>query len=116
MSTLDGNWGYWKIPQKKSDRDYTSFLCRAGTYLFNLILFGLISAPVTFLRALYIVLVAYKCQSCLVYLDDILVFSKNADSNLKHLEQILAALHISNVTIKLKKYSILTQRSVMSVT
>lgn len=56
-------------------------------------LLGLTNAPETFQRALYIDLAGYEWQSCLVHLDDITIFSKDAESHLREIEQILSALH-----------------------
>lgn len=110
MSTLDCNSGYWQIPLKPSHRDRTTFVCHEGTFRFKRMPFGLTNGPATFQRALDIVLAGYKWQTCLVYLDDIIIFSKDAESHLRHVEQILSALHKANVTIKLGKCAFFTQK------
>jgi len=89
LSTLDCNWGYWQIPLREVDKDKTTFVCHSGSYRFNRMTFGLNTAPATFQRALNIVLSAYKWQTCLVYLDDIVVYSRDIEYHFKHVEEIL---------------------------
>lgn len=110
MSTIYFNWGYWQIPLKSSDRYKTTFASHAGSYRFNFITFGLNNAPAIFQRAFYIFLAAYRFETFLVYLDDIIIFSTNSESHLKHDEHILAAIYSSNVTIKRKNCSFFTQK------
>ena len=65
--------------------------------------FGLMNAPATFQRALDIVLSPFKWRTCLIYLDDVIIFSKNYDDHLEHVEQVLSALYEANITLKIKK-------------
>jgi hypothetical protein len=75
FTTLDCNSGYWKIPVHPGDRDKNTFTSRYGTYRFLRPLFGLRSDPATFQRAIDIILSGVKWKTCLVYLDDVIVFS-----------------------------------------
>lgn len=93
------NWSYWRIPVKRSDRYKTTFVFHLGTNQFNIMPCGLINSPATYKIAWYIVLALYKWQTCLVNLDDIIVFSKDAYSNLKQDGKKPAALHSSNITV-----------------
>lgn len=75
LSILDCNWGYWQIQLKKSDRNETTFVRHSGTYRYHTMSFGLTKAPATFQRPLYIVLASCKCQTSLVYIDNIIILS-----------------------------------------
>ena len=103
FTTLDANNGYWQIPVAKEDRDKTTFTCHAGTYRFLRMPFGLCNAPATFQRAMDILLAGIRWKSCLVYLDDIIIFSKEVDEHIKHVEQVLEKLQSAGVSLKLKK-------------
>ena len=103
FTTLDCNSGYWQIPIREADRNKTAFTCHSGMYQFIRMPFGLTNAPATFQRTIDILLSRFKWQTCLVYLDDIIIFSKDKPSHLHHLSQILKALHRAGVTIKLSK-------------
>ena len=77
FTTLDCNSGYWQIPVAPQDRNKTTFICHAGTYLYRRMPFGLTNAPATIQRTLDIFLSSFKWKSCLVYLDDFIIFSKD---------------------------------------
>jgi len=77
FSTLDCNSGYWQIPVADEDRDKTTFVCHEGAHRYIRLPFGLSNAPATFQRAIDMILGGVKWKSCLVYLDDIIVFSQS---------------------------------------
>ncbi|OWZ21395.1 LOW QUALITY PROTEIN: Retroelement [Phytophthora megakarya] len=64
FSSLDLQAGYWQVPVAEADRDKTGFVTRQGRFRFVRMPFGLANAPRTYV------------ESCLVYLDDVIVFSK----------------------------------------
>ena len=84
FTALDANSGYWQITVAYEDRDKTTLTCHAGCYRFKRMLFGLCNAPATFQRTLDILLANLRWKTCLVYLDDVIVFSKTFDEHLKH--------------------------------
>ena len=65
--------------------------------------FGLRNAP--FQRALDIILSAVRWQSCLIYLDDVMVLSRTTEEHLRHVEEILTLLRPAGITLKLTKCS-----------
>ena len=108
FTNLDCNSGYWQIPVAPQDRDKTTFNCHAGTYRYRRMPFGLTNAPATFQRTLDIVLNSFKWQSCLVYLEDVIIFSKDMESHFAHVEEILKALCQAGITLKPSKCSFFT--------
>ena len=103
FTTLDCNWGYWQVPIREKDRDKTTFASHSGLYRFLRMPFELMNAPATFQRALDIVLSPFKWRTCLIYLDDVIIYSKNFEDHFRHVESILDALFKANVTLKIKK-------------
>ena len=103
FTTLDCNSGYWQIPVAPRDREKTTFVCHSGLYQYRRMPFGLTNAPATFQRTLDIILAPYKWSSCLVYLDDVIIFSKDVESHFSHVERVLSALRSAGVTLKLAK-------------
>jgi len=101
--TLDCNSGYCKIPVAEEDRDKTSFVCHEGTYRYIRLPFGLSNAPVTFQRAIDMHLGGLKWKSCLVYLDDIIVFWRSAGEHVEHNREVLADLRGAGVSRKANK-------------
>jgi len=65
--------------------------------------FGLTNAPATFQRALDIILSGLKWQICLVYLDDVIIFSANAEQHVKDVDTVLHRLREAGVTLNLQK-------------
>ena len=105
FSTLDCNSGYWQLPVEERDQDKTTFTCHAGSFKFLRLPFGLRNAPATFQRAMDIILSRVRWKSVLVYLDDIIVFSRGVNEHLRHLERVLALLQEAGATLRLAKCS-----------
>ena len=108
FTTLDANSGYWQIPLAEKDREKSAFVCHAGLYQYLRMPFGLTNAPATFQRTLDIVLANFKWKTCLVYIDHIIIFSKNIEDHFGHVEAILQALQEAGVTLKFAKCDFFT--------
>lgn len=63
---------------------------------------GLASAPATFQSALNMVLALDKWKTCLVYVDDILFFSKTMENHICHVDEILTALQEAKISQRMK--------------
>ena len=85
------------------DRDKTTFTSHYGIYRFLRLPFGLRNAPATFQRAIDIILSGVKWKTCLVYLDDVIVFSKSRQDHLSHVAEALTLLGNAGLSLKLKK-------------
>ena len=109
FSTIDCNSGYWQIPVEEEDRDKTAFVCHAGLYRYKRMPFGLQNAPATFQRTLDILLLPFKWLSCLVYLDNVIVFSETVEEHFAHLDAILSATKAAGISLKLSKCSFFTK-------
>jgi len=105
FTTLDCNSGYWQIPVEEADKPKTAFTCHAGCFQFCRMPFGLCNAPATFQRTIDILLSGFRWRSCLVYLDDIIVFSSTFDDHLGHVTEILKVLETAGISLKLSKCS-----------
>jgi len=103
FSTLDCSAGYWQIPMAYADIAKTAFTCHMGIYEYLKMAFGLTNAPATFQRALDIIMSGMTWQSCLVYLDDVIVFSATPEDHLAALDEVLTRLGRAGVTLKAKK-------------
>ena len=100
---LDAYSGYWQMNVAKGDRPKTAFTCHAGTYQCVRMPFGLTNAPATFQRGLDMVLSKYKWKTCLVYLDDVIIFSKSVEDHITHVDEVLTCLREAGITLKISK-------------
>jgi hypothetical protein len=66
---------------KFSDRVKTSFTCRYGTFQFTVMPFGLSTAPATFQRMMNTIFFELLDLGVLVYLDDVLIYSKTVEEH-----------------------------------
>jgi hypothetical protein len=72
--------------------------------------FGLTNAPATFQRVMDTALAGLKWKCCLVYLDDIVVFSKSFEDHIEDLEQVFERLRQAKLTLKAKKCHLCCQQ------
>jgi len=103
FSTLDCNAGYWLVAIAPEDREKTAFVCHEGAYQYKRMPFGLTNVPATFQRALDIIFSGVKWQSCLIYLDDVTVYSKTEEQHIVHVEHVLRLLREAGRTLRLSK-------------
>ena len=100
---MDLQSGYWQVQMKPEDREKTAFITADGLYQFKVMPFGLTNAPSTFQRMMDVLLAGLKWNSCLVYLDDIVVFSDSIPQHLTRLDAVLERLSNANLKLKLSK-------------
>lgn len=103
FSVMDLSSSFWQVPVYPSDREKTAFVSPQGLFQFRYMPFGLCNAPATMQRLMDAVLAGLKWQCCLVYMDDIIVFSSSHEQHLEDLENVLKRLHAANLTVKLSK-------------
>jgi hypothetical protein len=82
FSTIDLASGYWQVEVEPSDREKTAFATPFGLHQFRVMPFGLCNAPSTFQRLMELVLAGLHWSTCLVYLDDIIIYSRTIDVHL----------------------------------
>ena len=111
FSTLDLFSGYWQIEIEESDKQKTAFTTDDGHFEFNRMPFGLTNAPATFQRLINNVLRPALKKYALVYLDDVIIFSKTIEEHIQHIESVFNLLRNAGLKIKLSKCTFL-QREV----
>ncbi|CAF4146871.1 unnamed protein product, partial [Rotaria sp. Silwood2] len=89
---LDLRSGYFQIPIREEDKPKTAFITIHGLYEFNVLAQGLKNSPPSFQRIMSNLLLPCK-KFCLVYLDDILIYSDSFVQHMDHLNQVLAILN-----------------------
>ena len=95
--------GYHQVPLAPEDVHKTAFSTRYGNYEFTIMPFGLTSAPHTFQALMNNVLRPYIDKFVLVYLDDVMIYSRTEQEHLQHVELVLQALADAQLHIKASK-------------
>src|SRR6266581_879727 len=107
FSAFDLRSGYHQVPMSAADADKTSFLTRSGTFRFRRVPFGLCNAGSTFQRVMDLALRGLTYEMCLVYLDDIIVFSKTVREHLERLRRLFERLRDAKLKLKPSKCHLL---------
>jgi hypothetical protein len=111
FSTFDFRSSYHQVEVQPEDTDKTAFICREGLFKFITMPFGLCGAPATFQRLMDVAMAGLTYEICLVYLDDIIVFSSTLEEHLQRLALVLDRISSSGLKIKVSKTNLL-KRSV----
>ena len=99
-SVLDGHSSFWQIQVNKEDRFKTAFRTPFGSYQWNVMGMGLCNAPATYQRLMNSVLRPHLRQFVVVYLDDILMYSKTFNEHMQHLRTVLELLKANHIYMK----------------
>ncbi|GBG83168.1 hypothetical protein CBR_g36784 [Chara braunii] len=103
FTKIDLRSGYHQIRVAAADQPKTAFRSRISHYKFTVMPFGLTNAPATFQRAMNDIFRDILEQYVLVYLDDILVYSRTLEEHLRHLRDVLDRLRKHGFYAKLSK-------------
>ena len=105
FSKIDLRLGYHKVRIKEEDINKTAFRTRYGHYEFTVVPFGLSNAPTVFMCLMNGVFREYLDKFVIVFLDEILIYSKSEEENVKHLRMVFHASREHQLYAKLSKCS-----------
>lgn len=105
FSKLDLRAGYHQIRMVEKDEAKTAFKTHHGQFQFRVMPFGLTNAPATFQCLMNSVFAKYIRKCVLVFMDDILVYSKDLETHQLHLQMVLDILRENKLYAKLSKCS-----------
>ncbi|XP_059636127.1 uncharacterized protein LOC132278350 [Cornus florida] len=103
FSKIDLRSGYHQLRVREQDVPKTAFLTRYGSYEFRVMPFGLTNAPAVFMDLMNRVFREYLDQFVIVFIDDILVYSKAEKDHARHLRTVLQILREHQLFAKFEK-------------
>ena len=100
-TTIDMNSGFWQVPMDEESKQYTAFtLGSMGLYECESMPFGLCNTPPTFQRLMLNCLGELNLTYCLIYLDDVIIFSRTEDEHLEWMRVVFDRLREHGLKLK----------------
>jgi hypothetical protein len=103
LTTLDALAGFTQLEMSEDSKEYTAFRSHRGLYQFRRLPFGYRNGPSAFQRVMQDVLAPYLWIFTLVYIDDIVIYSKSFEEHIIHVDKVLKAIARSGITLSPKK-------------
>src|SRR5579863_2145274 len=110
FTKIDLYSGYHQIRIKESDIPKMAFRTRYGHFEFVVLPFGLTNAPATFMTLMNDIFQEYLDDFVIVYLDDILIYSRTQKEHLGHIRKVLDILRRHKLYAKIKKCDFITEK------
>ncbi len=111
FSKIDLRSGYHQLRISENDISKTAFRTHFGHYEFTVVPFGLTNTPAVFMNLMNSVFRKYLDQFVQIFLDDILIYSKNEKEHEDHLRIVLSCLKEHQLYGKLSKCSFFQRRN-----
>jgi Reverse transcriptase (RNA-dependent DNA polymerase) len=105
FSVPDLSHRFHQLPLDKASRAKTALSTRRGLYLWTTVPFGIRNGPAAFQRLLDSVLAGLTFECCLLYLDDIIVYSKSFEQHMDALDKVFTTLHDAGLKLNASKCS-----------
>ena len=102
-SVLDMSNGFHQCAMDPASVHKSAFVTQNGQFQWNVLPYGLCNSPITFMRTVHQVLRGLLFKTCVVYVDDIVVYSNNMADHLTHLQEIFDRLKKAGLKLKPSK-------------
>jgi len=103
FSKLDLRSGYHQLKVRAEDIEKTAFVSRYGHYEYTVVPYGLTNAPSVFMNLMNKLFMKYLDKFVVVFIDDILIFSKSKEEHAEHLRIVLQILRENQLYAKFNK-------------
>ena len=112
FSVGDGTSAYYQVPMREEDIPKTAFTSKYGLLECVMMPMGLKSAGATFQRLMEVALAGLQWVTCLIYLDDVIVFGRDFDEHICRLEEVLQRFSVISSVKRLDSLVILSMQRV----
>jgi len=106
ITTLDLTTGYWQIPLSEEDKEKTAFTVKSGKWEYNVLPMGITNAAPTFQKNMEMMLNGLLWGKCIVYIDDVIIFSETFEQHKKDIREVLERMRQYEIIAKSKKCEI----------
>ena len=103
FSTFDCEKGYYQVGLSERTKNVSAFVCPFGQFRWTKMPFGLKNAPAVFQRLMDLILTGLSWECCMVFFDDIVVFSKTWEDHVRDLDMVFTTLGKAGMTLNFKK-------------
>ena len=103
FSTLDLKSGYYQMELDEGSREISAFVCKMGLFEMCRTPMGLANSVSSFVRLMEEVFRDMLYKDVVIYLDDILIFSRTLQEHIEKVERVLGRLKLVNMKLKLKR-------------
>ena len=103
FTTIDLAWGFWAIPLDERDQAKSAFITEDGHYQWTRLPMGWQGSPSIFQRAMDLLMSGLKGVSVLVYIDDLIIFSKTFADHVDHVTEVCKRLFEAGRAVKMSK-------------
>src|SRR6266511_4357929 len=103
FTSLDLASVYWQVEMEPKSKEVTAFITPWGLFEWNRMPFGLCNVPATFQQLMNQILKKYLRKFILVYLDDIIIYSKTFEKYKEYVKLVFKALQAASLMMKPKK-------------
>ena len=103
FTTLDMRSGYFQIPMDRESMPKTAFVIPDGTYEYTRMPFGIQAGPAVFSRIMSHIFRGLTFKTMIVYIDDLMIFTKDFDSHMEALKEVFKRLQKAGLKLHPKK-------------
>ena len=107
FSSLDLTSSFHQVPIKSSDIPTTAFCTKYGLYEYVTMPMGLTNSPAVFQRLMEVTLRGLQWHTCLIYLDNVLIFGSDFEEHMIRLEDVLSRIRDAGLKLKPEKCQLL---------
>ena len=101
ITKLDLKQGFWQLPLTERAKEISCFVVGGQTYKCHVMPYGMKNAPATFQRLMN--KVVQGMSNCVVYLDDVVVYTSDWDTHMSELGTLFSRLSAAHLVVNLKK-------------